>query len=64
MTSVSDLEIKDFVDLCKVEFLYISGLFIQPNRDSCIKDIAGGVNIYFYMCTSLLAPLCAMHVYL
>ena len=43
------------MDLCKVNFC-ISKLFIQFNTGSCCVNITSGVNIYLYVCVSLLVP--------
>ena len=49
-------------DIVESNFLYISELSIQHNKDSCCKYIAGCVNIYLHGCVSLLAPECAVCV--
>ena len=52
------LNIKDIL-----EFLKISELSIQRNKDSGCEHIAGGVNIYPYWCVSPMAPQCAICLY-
>ena len=51
------------VDLFKVIFC-ISKIFIQCNIGSCCVHIIGGVNIYLFMCVSLLVHVCPVFVYL
>ena len=60
-TSEQVLKSKDIVKLCKVNF-DISKLFIQCNTDNCCEHITGVMLIYIYMCVcvSLLAPVCAV----
>ena len=50
------LKSQDIVELCKVNFW----LFIECDTDSCCEHKTGGVNIYLYGYTIILAPVCAV----